>query len=215
MEKTLFLLLFPFALFSQTDTTSAPVDTIPAPAPYAPTGLASDTIYPVYQNGGFYIVSRRTQNNGAYLENAVYVGDTAALIDRTEGLIVQNSDLLYKAATAVLASAKYWNQAINEGAALQMLYGQNPLLDIQKAYDAPLISGNWILQTPEGSAPVVFARDASEQLTVTISGEAKRAYIVAQCLRVENFTPGQNLNFYNLGGVWVDVENRFKFIPIN
>ena len=112
MKKTLFLLLLPFALFSQTDTTSAPIDTITEPPivvnpPQPPTGLTKDTIYSKVVDGFFYIVNRKVSDNGSYTEVAQFVGDTTALIDRAEGIIVQNSDVLYKAAILVLTSQRY------------------------------------------------------------------------------------------------------------
>ena len=84
MKKTIFLLLLPFALFSQTDTTSAPIDTTPVVInpPQPPTGLTKDTIYSKVVDGFFYIVNRKVSDNGSYTEVAQFVGDTTAVIPK-------------------------------------------------------------------------------------------------------------------------------------
>ena len=215
MKKTLFLLLFPFALFSQTDTTSAPIDTTPVVVnpPQPPTGLTKDTIYSKVTDGFFYIVNRKVSDNGSYTETAQFVGDTTALIDRAEGIIVQNSDVLYKAAILVLTSQRYWVQAINDDAILFQAYGQSPLIEIQQSYDAPFLSNQWAIQSVAGIAPVTFQRNQVGKLTVSIDGSEKIVHLVGQCMRVEDFSLLGAMNFYRVAAnAWVNAERTHQLI---
>lgn len=215
MKKTLFLLLLPFALFSQTDTTSAPIDTTPVVVnpPQPPTGLTKDTIYSKVVDGFFYIVNRKVSDNGSYTETAQFVGDTTALIDRAEGIIVQNSDVLYKAAILVLTSQRYWVQAISDDAALYQAYGQSPLLDIQQGLDAQFLNAQWAIQSAAGVAPVLFQRNQIGKLTVTIGEAEKIVHLVGQCMRIEDFTPAGAMNFYRVAAnAWVNAERTHSLI---
>ena len=214
MKKTLFLLLFPFALFSQTDTTTTPIDTIPEPPivvnpPTAiPSGLAKDTIYSKVIDGYFYIVRRNVQDNGSYSETSEFVGDTTALIDRAEGIIVQNSDVLYKAAILVLNSQRYWEQAIRDDQVLSFAYGQSPLTQIQQSYDAQFLTGQYALNSAAGAQSIVFTRNEAGKLTAAIAGgDPLVDHLVGQSMRIENFTPAGALNFYKASqGLWINAE---------
>jgi len=218
MKKTVFFLLLPFALFSQTDTTSAPIDTITEPPvivnpPQPPTGLTKDTIYSKVVDGFFYIVNRKVSDNGSYTETAQFVGDTTALIDRAEGIIVQNSDVLYKAAILVLTSQRYWLQAISDDATLYQAYGQSPLIEIQQSYDAPFLNAQWALQSATGVSPVQFQRNQAGKLTITLDGADKIVHLVGQCMRIEDFSTYGAMNFYRVAAnAWVNAERTHSLI---
>ena len=218
--KTIIFLLLPLFAIAQIDTisnpidtTTTPIDTIPEPPIVVnpptpiPNGLAKDTIYSKVIDGYFYIVRRNVQDNGSYTETSEFVGDTTALIDRAEGIIVQNSDVLYKSALLVLSSAKYWDQAIRDDQLLTFAYGQSPLTQIQQSYDGQFLNGVWAMQTAQGTQQVGFSRDAVGKLKLILAEEEKTVHLVGNCMRIEGLFPTGPVNLYKVSqGLWVNTE---------
>lgn len=185
MKKILFLLLvLPFLSFAQ------------------------DTIYVTEQGGNYFVVQKRTQANGSYVESAQLIGTVEQLYDYTQGTFARAASQLKQAADVVLIADRYWGQAIAEDDAFYKSFGIRPMTAVQQSTDSTFLMDTYGLQIGAAQARVDFTRAADGRLQVSVnSGEPKLVHLVNSCMRIEDFTVAGAMNLYQVQpGLWVNAE---------
>jgi len=170
--------------------------------------FAQDTIYVTEQGGNYFVVQKRTQANGSYVESAQLIGTIEQLYDYTQGTLARAANQLKQAADVVLIADRYWAQAIAEDDAFFKNFGLRPMTAVQQSTDSTFLMDSYALQVGQAVSGLTFTRAAEGRLQVSVNGGAnKLVHLVNSCMRIDDFTIAGAMNFYQVNpGLWVNAE---------
>ena len=170
--------------------------------------FAQDTIYVTQQGENFFVVTKRTQANGSYVETAQLIGSPAQLFDYTQGTFARAASQLKQAADVVLIADRYWTQAIGEDNAYFAAFGQRPMTAVQQQTDSTFLMDTYALVVGQSQSGLTFTRAEDGRLQVSVNGGAnKLVHLVNSCMRIEDFTVAGAMYLYQVNpGLWVNAE---------
>jgi hypothetical protein len=177
---------------------------------------AQDTIYVTEQGGNYFVVQKRTQANGSYVESAQLIGTVEQLYDYTQGTFARAASQLKQAADVVLIADRYWAQAIAEDDAFYKSFGIRPMTAVQQSTDSTFLMDTYALQIGAAASGLTFTRDDDGRLQVSVNGGAtKLVHLVNSCMRIEDFTVAGAMNLYQVQpGLWVNAERTHVIMRV-